>query len=75
MTQAMVESGELDGLHWAIIEVMREGRSTPRHLAGETDESRQLVSKRLRDLQMAGVVTQVDRGLYELNPEEVPGDG
>lgn len=73
MSQAqMADKDNLDDLHWAIIDVMREGRATPRYLAGETGESRQLVSKRLRDLQMAGIVTQVDRGLYELNPEEVP---
>lgn len=68
----MTAADGLDELHWKIIEVLREGRATPRYLAGRTDESRQLVSKRLRDLQMADIVTLVDRGLYELNPEEIP---
>lgn len=68
----MADADDLDELHWEIIDVMREGRATPRYLAGETGESRQLVSKRLRDLQMASIVVQIDRGLYELNPEELP---
>lgn len=73
MSQAeMADESDLDDLHWEIIDVMRDGRATPRYLAGETGESRQLVSKRLRDLQMASIVTQIDRGLYELNPDEVP---
>lgn len=68
----MADANDLDSLHWDIIDVLREGRATPRYLAGRVDESRQLVSKRLRDLQMANIVTLIDRGLYELNPEEVP---
>lgn len=76
MSQAeMVEPGDLDDLHWSIIDVMREGRATPTYLAKRVDESRQLVSKRIRDLQMAGVITQIDRGLYELNEGEVPDGG
>lgn len=73
MSQAeMVEAGDLDELHWSIIELMQEGRVTPAYLSENVGESRQLVSKRLRDLQMAGIVTQVHRGLYELNFGEVP---
>lgn len=75
MTDAeMADPEDLDELHWQIIEVLREGRATPRYLSKRTGESRQLVSKRLRDLQMASVVDLVDRGLYELEPEEVPDD-
>ena len=68
----MVDSEELDELHWEIIEKLREGRCTPSYLAHETDESRQLVSQRLRDLVMAGYVDKVHTGLYELerDPEE-----
>lgn len=71
-TQSMAGEDDFDDLHWSIIDVLREGRATPSYLAERTDESRQLVSKRLRDLQMADVVDQVHRGLYELVPEEVP---
>lgn len=67
MSQAqMVDTDDLDNLHWEIIDVMHEGRATPRYLSKQVGESRQLVSKRVRDLQMAGIVTQIDRGLYEL---------
>lgn len=68
----MADVDDLDELHWAIIDVLDEGRATPRYLSKRTGESRQLVSKRLRDLQMASIVEQIDRGLYELNPAEVP---
>lgn len=68
----MADPDDLDDLHRAIIDVLREGRGTPRYLSKRVGESRQLVSKRLRDLQMAGIIDQIDRGLYELNPEEVP---
>jgi DNA-binding Lrp family transcriptional regulator len=70
----MVKGEDLDDIHRGIIAVMRDGRATPRYLSKEVGESRQLVSNRLRDLQMAGIVTQIDRGLYELNSEEVPGE-
>ncbi len=68
----MAEEEDLDELHWEIIEILREGRGTPSYLATRTGESRQLVSNRLRDLQMADIVKQIHRGLYELDPEEVP---
>lgn len=68
----MADATDLDETHWAIIEVLQEGRATPKYLSKRVGESRQLVSKRLRDLQMADVVTLIDRGLYELNEEEVP---
>ena len=70
--EQMADEDEFDELHWEIIDVLGEGRSTPRYLARRTGESRQLVSKRLRDLRMADIVIQIDRGLYELNPEEIP---
>lgn len=68
----MAGDTNLDALHWEIIDVLREGRATPSYLATRTDESRQLISQRLRELRMANIVTQVHRGLYELVPEEVP---
>ena len=57
---------DFNELHWAIVDIMREGRATPSYLADRTDESRQLVSHRLRDLTMAGYVEKVHTGLYEL---------
>ncbi|MFC7047214.1 winged helix-turn-helix domain-containing protein [Halobacteriaceae archaeon GCM10025711] len=68
----MVEPAELDELHWAIIEHLREGRCTPSFLAEETGESRQLISQRLRDLVMAGYVEKIHTGLYELRND--PGN-
>lgn len=62
----MVEPEDLDELHWAIIEELRQGRCTPSYLAAQTGESRQLVSHRLRDLVMAGLVEKIHTGLYEL---------
>lgn len=63
---------EFDDLHWEIVEELREGRCTPSYLAEQTDESRQLVSQRLRDLVMAGYVEKIHTGLYEL--KEDPND-
>lgn len=62
----MADSEDFDELHWKIIGELREGRCTPSYLADETNESRQLVSQRLRDLMMAGYVDKVHTGLYEL---------
>ena len=75
-----MDADELGPLHWEIIDIMEEGRenddpwgyATPRYLADRTGESRQLVSQRLRDLQMGDVVEKVTRGFYELVPTEVP---
>lgn len=68
----MAEETDFDELHWQIIEALREGRGTPSYLGEQVGESRQLVSKRLDDLVWAGIVEKVHRGLYELNPGEVP---
>jgi len=60
---------ELDALHWEIIDVLREGRATPSYLSERTGESRQLISQRLRDLRLAGVVEKIHKGLYELDED------
>lgn len=60
---------EFDELHCEIVEELREGRCTPSYLAEQTDESRQLISQRLRDLVMAGYVEKVHKGLYELKED------
>lgn len=66
MAQKMAGPEDLDELHWEIIDVLREGRATPAYLSERVGESRQLVSQRLRDLQMADYVEKVHKGLYEL---------
>ena len=60
---------ELDDLHWDIIDELRKGRCTPSYLAEQTNESRQLISQRLRDLVMSGYVEKIHTGLYELNQD------
>jgi len=57
---------QLDSLHEQILEQLADGRCTPRYLASEVDESRQLVSSRLQDLRMGDYVIKIDRGLYEI---------
>jgi len=69
---------QLDDLHEQILKHLAEGRCTPRYLAGQTGESRQLVSDRLGDLQMGDYVDKIDRGLYEITEKgqrEVENDG
>lgn len=66
----MDSADDLDELHWQILEELEDGRCTPSYLSEITGESRQLISQRLRDLVMAGYVTKVHKGLYEL--VEVP---
>jgi Mn-dependent DtxR family transcriptional regulator len=77
MSTQMDPEEDFDGLHWQIIDVLREGRVTPSYLADRLGESRQLVSQRLRDLQMAGYVEKIHTGLYELvdEPEHDPTRG
>jgi len=62
----MTAMAQLDGLHEQILRQLAEGRCTPRYLAGEVDQSRQLVSSRLQDLTMGDYATKIDRGLYEI---------
>jgi Mn-dependent DtxR family transcriptional regulator len=62
----MTVMAQLDGLHEQILRQLAEGRCTPRYLASEVEQSRQLVSSRLQDLQMGEYVTKIDRGLYEI---------
>lgn len=66
MSTVMADVSDFDDLHWEIIDILQEGRSTPSHLAKRTGESRQLVSHRLRDLIMADYVQRIHKGLYEL---------
>ncbi|MDQ2051678.1 hypothetical protein RBH26_14455 [Natronolimnohabitans sp. A-GB9] len=61
-----MDQSELDALHESILDKLAEGRATPSYLADQTNESRQLVSSRLRDLMMGGHVEKIHKGLYEL---------
>lgn len=82
MSYHQMDADDMDDLHHEIVDIMLEGRTdgqpwgyaTPRYLAERTGESRQLVSNRLRDLEFGDAVEKVVRGLYRLNPEEVPTD-
>ena len=61
-----MSESDLDELHEAILDELHDGRVTPSLVAEKTDESRQLMSSRLRDLVMGGHVRKVHKGLYEL---------
>lgn len=50
----------------ALLDLMEEGRVTPRYAAGEIDKSRPHVTNRLKRLTEHEIVERVDRGLYEL---------
>lgn len=66
MTLSGMQEDDLDDLHKAILNELREGRITPSYVAEQTGESRQLMSSRLRDLVMADHVQKIHKGLYEL---------
>ena len=54
----------------ALLDLMEEGRVTPRYAAGEIDKSRPHVTNRLKRLTEHEIVERVDRGLYELAQSE-----
>lgn len=58
-----IELSETDN---AILDMLEEGRCTPRYIAGEIEKSRPHVTNRLKRLVEHGIVERVDRGLYEL---------
>jgi len=60
---------QLDDLHAQILTELADGRCTPRYLAGELGESRQLISGRLSDLIMADYAVKIDRGLYQITDD------
>lgn len=60
---------DLDHIHDAILDELETGRCTPSYLAERTGESRQLISQRLRDLRMAGLIEKIHTGLYELSED------
>lgn len=58
-----------------IIKKLQEGRVTPRFLADELDISRPYASERLKRFLEHGIVKRLAPGLYELDPENLPGNG
>lgn len=66
---------DIGPLHSKILDELHEGRVTPTFVANKVGESRQLVNTRLRDLVMAGHVTKLDTGLYELVEDPRPSNG
>ena len=69
---AVLSADDLNETDWRIIEVLREGRVSPSYLGEELGISREYASDRLRRFREHGIVSHLARGLYELNPEEVP---
>jgi GTP-sensing pleiotropic transcriptional regulator CodY len=66
MAENSITEDEMDGLHHTILDALHNGRITPSYVAESTGESRQLVSKKLRQLRESGAVDRLSRGLYEL---------
>lgn len=56
---------EITDVDEQILKMLDEGRCTPRYIANEIDKSRPYVTNRLKRLVEHGLVTRVDRGLYE----------
>lgn len=63
---AKIELNETDE---AIIEILQEGRNVPANIADELDVSRQYVQQRLRRLREHGYVSNIGRGVYELEED------
>jgi len=72
-----MEASELLDSDKEILDVLTEGRGTPRHLVEQTDFTKQTIHNRLNVLVAAGHVEKVIDGLYELadDPREEDGDG
>jgi len=52
-----------------ILELLADGRITPRYAAAELDRQQPYISQRLKRLLEHGHVRRVDRGLYELTDD------
>lgn len=57
---------DLQDIDKAIIDVLREGRATPKYLTEETDYERYEIQRRMEVLCAAGHAHKVSTGLYEL---------
>lgn len=58
-----------------VLDVLADGRVTPRYLADQLDISRQYASDRLKRYKEHGIVRKLAPGLYELVGDEDPRDG
>ena len=65
---------DLKEIDEGILTVLARGRNVPSNLAEELDVSRQWINQRLQQMESADYVTNVGRGVYELQPENVPAD-
>lgn len=57
---------QLNNTDAGILDVLHDGRITPRYAAGELDKQQPYINQRLKRLLEHGHVRRVDRGLYEL---------
>ena len=70
MSKTQVMDYEPDENEQAVLEVVREEfRVNPMRVRDQTDLRKQYVNDALRQLQKAGVIRKVNRGLYEHVPE------
>lgn len=65
-----IDENEFTETELGILEMLEEGRCTPKYIAGELDRSPEYIRGRLRELKRLGLVHTLDTGLYELGPGE-----
>ncbi|WP_197425386.1 hypothetical protein [Halobacterium sp. CBA1126] len=63
---------ELKDIDERILEALATGRNVPSNLAEQLDVSRQWITQRLQQMESADYVTNDGRGVYELQPENIP---
>lgn len=79
-TKVTLNPDQLNNTDAGIVDLLREGRITPRYAAGELDKQQPYINQRLKRLVEHGHVRRVDRGLYELveaprgEPRETPAE-
>jgi predicted transcriptional regulator len=64
-----LDPDDLNDTDEGIIQMLTEGRCTPRYIAGELDLQQPYVNQRLKRLVEHGHVKRIDRGLYELGDD------
>lgn len=72
-----LDPGDLNDTDEGILDMLAEGRCTPRYIAGELDLQQPYVNQRLKRLVEHDHVERIDRGLYELtdDPRSEGGTG
>ena len=65
----MAVAMELTDIDEAILDVLEEGRATPKYLTEETDYERYEIQRRMEILCAGGHARKVSTGLYELAGE------